>query len=194
MAALWFPAAASARQELETVFRFTTPDCEGHMSVQFMDGYSSKGFWFGERISGRRFCLSGKGDEGKNCMPQFAGSIAIAIYHFQPRRPSGEVLKLTERVISIDHDIRTAPRPPYERVLEVRQETASDIQAFGYNPDHPPEPSSTRERFEPWCLLRQDLFLNVQPSPFLTVHWKHTLNAISLIDVIPGDNTQITRA
>jgi len=42
-----------------------------------------------------------------------------------------------------------------------------------------------------WFLLRQDLYLNDQAAPFLIVHWKHTLNFISLVDVIPGDGTQM---
>ena len=39
-------------------------------------------------------------------------------------------------------------------------------------------------------MLRQDLFLNDQSSAFLTVHWKHTFDMISLVDVIPGDATE----
>jgi hypothetical protein len=39
--------------------------------------------------------------------------------------------------------------------------------------------------------LRQDLYLNDQPSAFLIVHWKHTVDFISLVDVIPGDGTQL---
>ena len=45
-----------------------------------------------------------------------------------------------------------------------------------------------------WCLLRQDLFLNQQPEPFLIVHWKHTFDAITLLDVIPGDRTELANA
>ena len=33
--------------------------------------------------------------------------------------------------------------------------------------------------------------LNGQTAPFLIVHWKHTLNLISLVDVIPGDRAQV---
>jgi hypothetical protein len=38
-------------------------------------------------------------------------------------------------------------------------------------------------------LLRQDLFLNHSPLPFLILHWKHTPEAIRLLDVIPGRGT-----
>ena len=84
-------------------------------------------------------------------------------------------------------------RPPFERILAVQRETASDIQAFGYNEDGPGTAKSTAKQLDPWCLLRQDLYLDNQISPFLIVHWKHTLNAITLIDVIAGDQTQLTK-
>ena len=44
-----------------------------------------------------------------------------------------------------------------------------------------------------WRLLRQDLYLNSQTTAFLIVHWKHTLDVISLVDVIPGDDTEWVR-
>ncbi|HEX3437751.1 MAG TPA: hypothetical protein VHT24_13360 [Pseudacidobacterium sp.] len=78
------------------------------------------------------------------------------------------------------------PRPPFERTFAVEQEVVSDIQAFGYNPDDP-----NAKRLDAWCLLRQDLYLNDQPSAFLIVHWKHTLDFISLVDVIPGNGTEL---
>jgi hypothetical protein len=39
--------------------------------------------------------------------------------------------------------------------------------------------------------LRQDLYLNEQSAAFLIVHWKHTFNFIRLVDVIPGDQTEL---
>jgi hypothetical protein len=44
-----------------------------------------------------------------------------------------------------------------------------------------------------WYLLRQDLYLNDQGTAFLIVHWKHILNSIGLLDVIPGDGTELIR-
>ena len=81
------------------------------------------------------------------------------------------------------------PRRPFERALAVERETASDIQAFGYDPGDP-QPAASAKSASLWAILRQDLFLNDQASAFLTVHWKHTFNLISLVDVIPGDTTQ----
>jgi hypothetical protein len=63
----------------------------------------------------------------------------------------------------------------------------SDIQAFGYNLDDPKQATPTDE--DVWSLLRQDLYLNDRATAFLIVHWKHTLNFINVLDVIPGDGT-----
>jgi hypothetical protein len=76
-------------------------------------------------------------------------------------------------------------------VLAVQREVVSDIQAFGYNEDEPEKAASDTKSLVLWCLLRQDLYLNDQAEPFLIVHWKHTVDFISLLDVIPGDRTQL---
>jgi hypothetical protein len=67
----------------------------------------------------------------------------------------------------------------------IRKAAVSDIQAFVYDPADP-----NAKPLAVWCLLRQDLYLNDQTSAFLIVHWKHTLDSISLVDVIPGDGTE----
>jgi hypothetical protein len=91
----------------------------------------------------------------------------------------------------IDNDSGMSPPPPFERVLAVEREMASDIQAFGYNAD---DAQQTAFRNKPaWRILRQDLYLNAQTTAFLIVHWKHTLDVISLVDVIPGDDTEWIR-
>lgn len=191
---LWTAAAAGAalvkgaKNQPETVYRFSTPDFEGQMSVQYFDRYSSKGFWFRDRATSHHFCLSGDGKEGKDCLPRFTGSIAIALYHLRSYPHSRTVLKMREYVRTIDQDRRLNPRPPFEKALPLDGETVSDIQAFGYDPDQPAAPEKPPE---PWCLLRQDLYFGEQADPFLIVHWKHTVNAITLIDVIPGERTQL---
>jgi len=96
-----------------------------------------------------------------------------------------------ERVLTIDHDNRIDPRPPFERLLAVQQQTVSDIQAFGYTPDNAPPSAPGDKPLALWCLVRQDLFLNEQLTAFLIVHWKHTFDAIHLLDVIPGDRTEL---
>jgi hypothetical protein len=179
-----------AKEALEAVYRFSTPECEVRMSVEYFGKLVSKDFGFRDRLTNRGFCLSANGDTDRNCLSQFSGSIAIAHYHFDSRSHSQVPLRMRERVLTIDHDIRMNPRPAFERVLPVRQKVVSDIQAFGYQESDPETTSSDAKSLPLWCLLRQDLYLNDQTAPFLIVHWKHTLDAINLVDVIPGDQTQ----
>jgi len=194
---LWILAAlgltarsAKAEKHSEPVYRFLTPECEVRMSVQYFANSMVKDFRFRDRLTNRAFCLSANGEENHDCLSRFSGSIAIAFYHFRSRFQSPVPVNLRERVTTIDHDCRMDPRPPFERVLAVEKEVASDIQAFGYKQDDPEGAVTSGTPFALWCLLRQDLFLNDQPAPFLIVHWKHSVDSISLVDLIPGDRTE----
>jgi hypothetical protein len=188
-AALSRPAAAQV-VTTEAVYRFTAGDCEVRMSVQFFDNYSTRGFWFKEQLERRRFCLSAAGVENHGCLSNFAGAIAIARYHVQHHSRVLEAFSLRERVRTIDQDGRLATRAPFERTIELQDGIASDIQAFGYQMDgsQGAEPASLAG---PWCLLRQDLYLAGHEPLFLVLHWKHTLPAIRLFDVIPGEQTRV---
>jgi hypothetical protein len=180
-----------AENRSESSYRFRTPECEVRMNVQFLANSSTEGFRFRDRLTNRTFCLSANGEESHGCLERFVGAMAIARYAFRSRRHSAAPLNLRERVMTIDNDSRMTPRPPFERVLAAEREVVSDIQAFGYNPD---DPQQTALRTQPaWRLLRQDLYLNNQTAAFLIVHWKHTLDVISLVDVIPGDETEWIR-
>jgi hypothetical protein len=181
------------KKQTETVYRFSTAQCEVHMSVEFFDSSSINGFRFRDLVTNRGFCLSAEGEEGGSCLQRFVGSMAIARYDFRARGAEGRSFNVRERVLTIDHDSRMTPRSPFERTLLAEREVVSDIQAFGYNPDDPDQTASYSKPFTLWSLLRQDLYLNDQTKAFLIVHWKHTLNLISLVDVIPGDETQLIR-
>jgi hypothetical protein len=174
----------------ETTYRFLTPECEVRMSVQSYGNPKTKDFQFWDRVTNREFCLSADGQENRNCLSQFVGSMAIATYRFRPRHPERTPPRLREHVRTIDQDYRMNPRAPFDKVLSVEKGFASDIQAFGYNRDGSPEGVANAKSFTLWCLLHQDLYLNDQAAPFLIVHWKHTAEAISLVDVIPGDKTE----
>ena len=177
-----------SHKQSETIHRFLTPECEVEMRVQYYAKSSTNSFRFRDGLTSRGFCLSADGVENQTCLERFTGSIAIVRYRFRSRFPSQMPIKLKERVLTIDRDSRMEPRPPFERALPLDKEVVSDIQAFGYNPDDPKQPASDPNDL--WCLLRQDLYLNDRAAAFLIVHWKHTLNFISLVDVIPGDRTQ----
>lgn len=177
----WKPEAS------ETVYRIRTPECDVRMSVEYFGNSEVSTLRFRDSLTQRAFCLSPNGEADPGCATRFSGSMAIAHYHFRSRSHGQPPLQLRERVLTIDHDSRIDPRPPYERLLAVQRETVSDIQAFGYTPDNP----SPAQPLALWCLVRQDLFLNEQPAAFLIVHWKHTFDAIRLLDVIPGDRTEL---
>jgi len=172
-----------AEKRSEAAYRFMTAEGEVRMSVQYFANPEVDSFRFRDGFSNRVFCLSGSGQENTNCLERFVGSMAIASYRFRDRGPAP--LNLRERVVTIDQDERMSPRPPFEGALRVERDVASDIQAFGYDPDH----GDTKPVAAVWRLLRQDLYLN--DRDFLIVHWKHTLDLISLLDVIPGDGTRV---
>jgi hypothetical protein len=94
-------------------------------------------------------------------------------------------------VLTIDHDDRMNPRPPFERALAIEREMVSDIQAFGYSQDFPQAKDGSKRATPVWCLLRQNLYLNDQAAAFLIVHWKHAVDRIQLVDVIPGYQTEL---
>ena len=175
-----------SEQHSDHVFRFSTPECEVRMRVQYFANTSSDNLRFRDGLTNRTFCLSPNGEEDHVCIARFVGAMAIARYDFRSRSHSRNPLHLRERVLTIDHDSRMSPRPPFERVLPVEEAAVSDIQAFGYNPG-----DANARPLAVWCLLRQDLYLNDQTSAFLIVHWKHTLDSINLVDVIPGDGTEL---
>lgn len=195
---LWFAAAfgLSAKTGLseerpEPVYRFLTNACEVQMSVEYFAHSSIRSFRFRDDLTDRTFCLSASGEKDRGCLDRFVGSMAIARYHFRSRRNSATPFHVRERVLTIDHDSRISPRAPFERVLPVERTVVSDIQAFGYDADNVDDATRNAGPGAGWCLLRQDLYLNDQAAAFLVVHWKHTLNLISLLDVIPGDGTQL---
>jgi hypothetical protein len=180
------PAAAKD----ERAYRFRTADAEIEMTIEFYDGYASRGFWFGEQMSNRNFCLSAGGEEGRNCIAGFRGSLAIARYRVRPRSHPAEPV-LREHVRTIDHDPRLPYRPPFDRSIVLKKGIGSDLQAFGYGAALEDEPLSGRHG--PWYLYRQDLCLEPQPAPFLTVYWKHALTSIRVLDLIPGDQTWVDK-
>jgi hypothetical protein len=182
---------AAKRAKNENVYRFATRDWDVLLTVEFYDRYASEGFWFEERHTDRHYCLSAKGEESRECLANFSGSLAVARYKIRSRANAAALTALREYVRTIDQDERLQARPPVDRVIELQHGAASDIQAFGYEV----EPSRSfhsqaPELYGPWCLLRQDLYIEGNKSPFLVVHWKHALDAIRILDVIPGRETR----
>jgi hypothetical protein len=182
--------SAFPEQESEELYLFATDEYQVRMTLEFYDGFASRnGLRFRERWLDRRFCLSAKGEENQNCLDNFTGSIAVARYKIVSHGKSGLNLSLRESVRAIDQDDQKAMRPPFERIIETQHGEASDIQAFGYE-ETPGARSNSQTRENPWCLFRQDLYFEGKTRPFLVVHWKHTLSAIRILDVIPANGTR----
>jgi hypothetical protein len=175
------------RPEAEEEFRLETAQHRIRMSLEYHDGEPNRGLRFEDRSTERHFCLSPGGDENRNCIEDFQGSVAVMRYRIEPRVQPQGTLSLREYVRSIDQSDSAAPRPPFTRVIEVRGGVASDIQVYGYR-------TSSGQRAAPdesWCLLRQDLYLYGSGTPFLVVHWKHTVSRIRVLDMIPQQGTRV---
>jgi len=171
----------------DAAYAFAVAEYDVDVTVSYYDRYSASGLSFRDLSHGRHFCLNAAGEQDRDCAAGFAGSLAIARYRFQPRSPAGPIpAALREHVRTIDHDARLRYRSPFDRTIELRDGVASDIQAFGYETSPPP---AALQPASPWYYFRQDLFLEGSPSAFLIVHWRHTFNAIRILDVIPGDGT-----
>jgi hypothetical protein len=175
----------------DPAYRFSTPHGEVDMAVQYFDNSSLDGFRFRDRQTGRSFCLSANGEDHGDCLKRFVGSIAIAHYSFRSRLQSPAPFNLRERVVTIDHDSRTSARPVFEKALPAEGGMISDIQAFGYDADEADREASKAQAYAPWSLMRQELYLNGETAEFLIVHWKHTVDLIRLVDVIPGDGVKL---
>jgi len=122
------------------------------MSVQYFANSSTSSFRFRDDPTNCTFCLSANGEQDRDCLERFVGSMAIAQYHFRSRRHSGTPLNLRERVLTIDHDGRISPRAPFERVLAIERAIVSDIQAFGYNPDDAKQGTPSANLLAVWVL------------------------------------------
>jgi hypothetical protein len=171
-------------------YRFSTSHCEVTMTVRFLAGSPAAGFHFRDEIENSRFCLSATGEAGTECLEHFRGAMAIAQYHFQPHKQSILPGTLRERVLPIDQDSPLKAGPPTEGRVSLEQCCVSDIQAFGRNLDEPPLQGERETQLSAWRLLRQDLYLNDDANAFLTLHWKHSIGSIRLLDVIPGEGTK----
>jgi hypothetical protein len=186
--------ALKPQKDSETVYRFTTPACDVQMSVEYFGSSEVHSLRFRDFLSHRAFCLSANGADDPGCFQRFSGSLAIAHYRFRSRHHARMPITLRERVLTIDHDCRLDPRPPFEKLLAVDRGAVSDIQAFGYNPQNLGASAAGASPLPLWCLLRQDLYLNEEASAFLVAHWKHTFDGITLLDVIPGERTDLVSA
>jgi hypothetical protein len=188
------PAAGIAvkqKSNAEPSFRFAIAGCEFDLTVKPYGKVSSDDFAFIDQKTKRRFCMPANSTNDGGCVAGFRGAMSIALYTFHRSFPTAGPCRLREHVITIDHDSRINAHPAVEEYVTIEQDAASDIQAFGFTPDNAWGLGSTLQFVSPWALMRQDLYFDDQKTPVLILHWKHTLETIVLVDVIPGDKTRV---
>jgi hypothetical protein len=197
---LWSAAAAATLKSGHAAginrqtHRFVTSDFDINIAIEFYDRYSSRGFWFREHLRERPFCLSAAGQQDHNCLANFQGSLAIAKYKLVPRSKLQHAPAMREHVCTLDYDKRLDWRPPFDRSITLLHGEASDVQAFGFE-----DPAGFAARVRApqvenlWYLFRQDLYLGTSAAPFAIAYWKHALNAIRILDIIPGDDTWVAK-
>lgn len=189
LSALGISLRTSKASATGQIYRFATDRCTIQVSVEFHDSYSSRGLRLHTPPTRQPFCLSLDGRKNHDCAGSFVGSLAIARYEIHSRSKQQQISALREYVRDIDRDERLGPRPPFDRKIQLQRGVASDIQAFGYT-DSGLSPAIT-DSVSPWRYFRQDLFLEADSAPFLIIHWKHTLGAIRMLDIIPTGGTSL---
>jgi hypothetical protein len=102
---------ASPKSEPEPIYLFATAQYRIRMTLEFHDNYGEFGLGFRERSSGRPFCLSFQGEEDRNCVGNFIGSVAVARYKILTPNTSEPSMSLREYVRNIDHSDSIATRP-----------------------------------------------------------------------------------
>ncbi len=172
--------------ESENVYRFETATHTVRLTFEYWDNYNSSAMRFRERMFNHPFCLAPDGQEVTDCPQDFKGSLAIAHYQVHLNGTSASEPCLREMVRDIDRSATVPARRPFERTIPLQQGIASDVQVFGYSDSSAALGSSA----EVWWLARQDLYLDQQSVPFLVLHWRHQLDGIRVLDMLPGPGTR----
>jgi hypothetical protein len=71
----------------------------------------------------------------------------------------------------------------FEMAVQLVEGLGSDVRLFGCE----------KGGAELWRISRQELYLDDEKSPFAVIHWRHSVEGIILIDIIPGTGTTVKR-
>ena len=179
-APLWAAATASRQTE----FKVSSPEFEMEVDVQFYDGVHQAPRFYTNSNGKGPICLSVEGQPcGESETGNWIGSYAIVHFKLLRQAAGTSALTLRERVRVIDQDADLPNRPPFETVVPISDQTASDIELYGYSEGSVGKEPHDGDRT--WRFLRQEVFYGNQERPFLILHWKHTVESIILIDAIP---------
>ncbi len=170
----------------DTEYRFSTPDHEVTMTVQFQEPYRGQPLAFYKpEDPGKRQCFTGK------CIDRFVG--AAAVVNFTVIRGHGKAPKprqFRELVTIIEQSPDMPSTPPFDLTLKVVNGQVGDIQVMGYDEDGIADAERARMRAESqsrmWRRVRQELFLNGAKTPFAVIEWKHTMSGVEIVKVDGG--------
>jgi hypothetical protein len=173
------------------IYTVWTSSCKVEVRVDFPEPYYGTKVFFRSTNELNSRCVSPNGELSRhNCVDDFVGAMAVVHFQISPIGVSSQQCHtLREFVRTIDQDPQLPDRAPFAQTIEVTDGIASDIQVFGFSQRQ--LNSMNRWRISSWRMFRQDLFLSNATDPFLTIHWKHTLQPIRLIDAIPGAATTL---
>ncbi len=167
---------------------FTTGEHVVTMNVTFLDPYVGKRLVFYSTAEpGKEICAL-RAEQPGPCPERFVGAVATAT--FTIRRANGKAVNrasIRERVIVIAQSSNLPTRPPFEVTQTLNRGMITDVQVFGYEESHLPEPerAAARKLFSEqfWRLCRQELYLNGDKDPFAVIDWRHTSVQIEITNV-----------
>ena len=194
---LLLPSAAAladrASEPHEAMYFFSTGQYSIEMKVTFEEPYRGRRLVVYSNLEpNREICLSANG-QPDGCLERFVGALSTVQFSIKLRngkRPSSETIR--EYVTTIAQTSKLPRQDPFWRQERVVDGLASDVQAFGY--DESPIPKDQRQKVREewsklWLVFRQELYIGQDSQPFAVIEWKHTLDKIGIVRVIPRQPT-----
>ena len=155
--------------------------------IRFADPYTGTRLVFRDGRSRQEICLAGNGESGE-CPDHFVGTVAMVKFTVtRAGRKLRDKASIREHVTVTGQSTDLPPRQPFDKTQVLKDGAINDLQAFGYDEGDIPEGERValrrRAKQRLWRECRQELFLNTQPTPFATIIWRYTLNAIKILSV-----------
>jgi hypothetical protein len=161
------------------------------LEIRCFDPYLGTRLAFsGDSHPGKEICLVGNGESGA-CPDHFVGVVAtVRLTVARARGTLRGKTSIREYVTVMAQSPDLPPRPPFEKTQALTSGAITDLEAFGYDEADIVEGQrdtvrkQARERL--WRLCSQELYLNQEIVPFVTITWRYTLAAIEIQQVQAG--------
>jgi len=185
--AIFYLAQAGPKGEPQC-YTFTAGNHNIMMEVRFSQPYiGTRLVFYDDEDPLKPVCFTGNGENGA-CPSHFVGAVALVTFTVKAAR--GKLRSKTsirEHVTVTEQSPDLPPRPPFDKTQVVKEGTVNDLQAFGYDeadiPKEQREAERRRSKERLWRHCRQELYMNHETVPFAVIHWRHTLDAIEIVDV-----------